>query len=244
MKQLFDIKRKTLVFENTKYCTINDIDFNDINMNIMDNDIARQFICSNHYSSSCVKVITVAFGFYYLNKLIGCIIYSQPVGRKIITSISDNLETTDVLELTRLFFFDNLPNNIESYAISKTIRYIKNNLNVKYLISYADSNFGHCGIIYQSTNWLYCGMTDKKVIFKINGKVIHSRSLFSRYGTMSISKLKQILGDNLEYKHSSPKYRYIYVLGKSKVERKVLMSELKYSIFEYPKLDIKYYRFI
>lgn len=218
----------------------------DLDMQVINADIAVPYIVKNHYSKSCTRSISIAFGFYYRHSLVGCVVYASPVGSLVAQSMSYtfDLDASNVYELTRLFTDDRLPHNAESYVISKTIKYIKQNCpDVCYLVSYADSMYGHIGTIYQSSNWLYTGKVDPKVTFEYNGRKYHSKSLYDIYGTSSIPKLKEILGeDKLKVEYSNAKFRYVYVLGSTKSEHKLLLKELSYDILPYPKSDLEYYR--
>lgn len=246
---LFGIKRKQMhkiskseaeqkKFENFK--------LSDLEMQVINADIAVPYIVDHHYSKSCTRSISIAFGFYYRRSLVGVIVYASPVGSLVAQSMSYtfDLDASNVYELTRLFTDDRLPRNTESYCISKSIKYIKQNCpDVCYLVSYADSMYGHVGTIYQSSNWLYTGKVEPKVTFEYNGRKYHAKSLYDIYGTSSIPKLKEILGeDNLKVEYSNAKFRYVYVLGSTKSEHKLLMKELSYDILPYPKSDLEYYK--
>lgn len=241
---LFGIKRKQVKrYKRIKRSVIPNFKLSDLDMREISSDMAIQYISTNHYSKTCTRSIAISFGFYFDNELVGCAVYANPVGMNVVNSIADDLEFDSVLELTRLFMSDKLPNNVESYCIGKTIRYIKHNLEyVKYLIAYADTSFGHCGIIYQATNWLYTGQTEKKASFEYKGQVYHQKTMYDMYGSSSIPFLENRLGPELKVRWSNAKNRYIYPLGQSKSEHKELLEALKYEISDYPKQDIKYYR--
>ena len=110
-----------------------------------------------------------ALGIYYVGeqdhkfydgketKLIGCMTYGYPVGRSAVQSIIPTLEKEEVLELTRLYIDDGYGKNIESLSMGKSFKWLKQNTDIKALISYADPKEGHAGTIYQATNWLYQG---------------------------------------------------------------------------------------
>lgn len=245
--KLFDIKRKTMQHIEQKQEPINNFKLSDLNIIPISPDIAILYISSNHYSKTCTRAISLAFGIYYNKMLVGCIVYAEPVGTFVVQSIAKGLElkATNVYELTRLFIDDKIPNNAESYCIAKTIQYIKQNRpEVYYLISYADTMYGHCGCIYQATNWLYTGSVEPKAMFKYRNKFYHARTMYAKYGSSSIPHLKNILGNELKVVYSKCKNRYIYVLGCDKREHKLLMNELSYKILPYPKQDIRYYKMV
>ena len=139
------------------------------------------------------------------------------------------------LELVRLFSFDWAGKNMESYCIGKSIKYIKKyHKDVKILVSFADPEQGHDGIIYQATNWLYCGKSQPDEWYIVDGEKIHPRSMVAKYGTRSEGKLKE-MGIEFERKLLTGKHRYVYILGNNKKENRYLKSKLKYDVLPYPK---------
>lgn len=218
------------------------MNFSKLKMVLMDNKEAKKIIEKYHYTKSCPKS-TFAFGFYYNDKLSTLIVYGQPSGRNLATSLWEGGNEKECLELLRLFSFDWCPKNIESYCISKTIKYLKkNHPEIKMLVSYADTSVGHVGYIYQASNWLYIGQSSGEREFYIDDQRRHRRELYDTYGTSSIKKLKEILGNRFHVSENRyKKNKYIYILGNKK-ERKEIMKKLKVQIHkEYPKGDLKYY---
>jgi hypothetical protein len=193
-------------------------------------------IIKNHYShkkTSC----SVALGIFYDEKIIGCLTYGHPIGRNAIKSICSSLENNQVFELTRLWIADGYGNNIESWFIGQSFKFIKeNHPNIKCLLSYADPNVGHSGSIYQATNWLYQRSETWKTNFiEIDGIMIHPKTCNDRYGTHSVEKLKQITGKDVKTIKVKMKNRYIYFICDKK-EKRGYLKELKYPIMPYPKV--------
>lgn len=198
--------------------------------------IAKEFIEKNHYSHSCPKV-TLALGFYYKEKLTTVIVYGQPSGRNLASSIWEGGNEKECWELLRLFSYDYCPKNTESYCIGKSFQYIReHHPEIKVLVSYADSNYGHCGYIYQATNWIYTGIGSNERTLFIDGNRVHRRDLYDKYGTSSLMFLKEKFGDRFTYSEKNPKYRYIYILG-SKKQKKQIHNKLKYKPTDYPKVN-------
>ena len=209
-----------------------DFNLNQLEIKEIDYSVAKNYISKNHYSHALGCSIQVSLGFYYNKELVTAIIYGDPVG----INVKSFLKTEgNPLELVRLFSKDGLPKNTESFCIGKSFQFLKENYSqYKYLISYADSNHGHCGYIYQATNWKYIGLSakDGHPIFFINGKNVHPRSLYSKHGTSSIPKIKEIYGQSLEIKPKLQKHVYLMCLGNRK-ECKEWYS--KFTFLPYPK---------
>tara|TARA_Y100001963_G_scaffold80611_1_gene111872 strand:+ start:428 stop:994 length:567 start_codon:yes stop_codon:yes gene_type:complete len=171
--------------------------------------------------------------------LIGVVTYGYPVGRLAAQSISPELENNQVLELTRLFILDGYGKNIESWFISQSMKWLRENAkDIKALISYADPRVGHMGGIYQATNWMYQGDSMRMVdAFSLrleeDGEWMHSRTVFSKWGSNNLEILKKKIGKTFWIREELRKYRYLYFLG-NKGEKKKYMKSLKHPVLEYP----------
>ncbi len=132
-------------------------------------NVAKTLIEKNHYTHKW-SLCTVAYGVYYKEyvestffggfneRLIGVLVYGNAVGRNASTSISSLLTNDNVLELTRLWIADGYGKNIESYCIAESFRLLNTEYpHIKCILSYADSEAGHAGTIYQATGFLYQG---------------------------------------------------------------------------------------
>ena len=210
--------------------------------------IAKKMVIKYHYSHLWTKCST-ALGLFYKTgnehsffdeeeeKLIGVIVYGDPIGRHSGGSISEKLDRTDVYELVRLYIHDGYGSNIESWFISQSFKWLKDNTDKKALISYADPKEGHAGTIYQATNWLYQGNSirpNDTYSFKLkpDDEWTHGRTLANTYKTNDIEKLKKKIGHTFWYRVEPLKHRYVYLL---KNKRK-LMKHLKHPIKPYPKV--------
>ena len=172
-------------------------------------------------------------------KLIGVAIYGYPVGRLATTSISEELKSEEVLELTRLFIFDEYGKNTESISLSKTFKWLQKNTDIKALISYSDPEQRHLGIIYQATNWIYQGnsirhMGNYGIALEEGGEFMHSRTVSATYGSHNVEHLKKKIGHTFWRKEEPEKHRYIYFLC-GKKDKKKMMKSLKHPPLPYPK---------
>ena len=146
------------------------------------------------------------------------------------------------MELTRLFIHDGFGKNIESFSISQSFKWIKEHADdIKVLVSYADPTVKHNGSIYQATNWIYQGaglnlMPNYSVSLTKPYEWIHSRTVFSRFGSHNIQKLKDAIGHTFWRMRELEKHRYVYFLGNKK-ENKLFISNLKYPKLTYPKVS-------
>lgn len=206
-----------------------------MNIKIIDKNQAKELIVKNHYSHKWTSCRYALGLFNDQDNIVGVAVYGYPVGRRVVSSISNLLTNNDVLELTRLWVHDDEPKNTESQFIGLTFKWLKKNTQIKCLISYSDPFYNHVGIIYQATNWLYQGnntMLVKSYMHQINGEMLHARTCVAKYGTIKTEVLQKI-DSNYQRIELKKKHRYIYILHKK--DRKVLLGSLKHPILPYPK---------
>ena len=230
---------------------------NKITIREISKKIAKDMIVKHHYSHTWT-MCRYALGIFYETdnehsffdekeeKLAGVAIYGYPVGRSAAASISPELDINEVLELTRLFIFDDYGKNTESISISKTFNWLKDNApEIKALISYSDPEQGHMGIIYQATNWIYQGnkmrlMGNYGVKLTEDGDWMHSRTVFAKYGSHNLEHLKKKIGHTFWRAEEPEKHRYIYLLC-GKKDKKKIMNTLIHEPKPYPKDAEQYY---
>jgi hypothetical protein len=177
----------------------------------------RYAIMNWHYSKS-VPMVQVAYAvFNDKDEWCGVICYSIGANNNIAKPYK--LNQGEVIELVRVAL--NGKQESTSKALSISLKLIKKDAPlVKLIVSYADTEQGHAGTIYQATNWYFTDTkTDgmDKVIF--NGKVTHKKTVNSRIGTTK----------GLEIVKGTAKHKYIYPLDKSLIP---LCKELSK---QYPK---------
>ncbi len=211
-----------------KYCNTSKLSIRQI-----DKPTAKKMVVKYHYSKLWTKC-SVALGLFIdtgnehaffdepEEKMIGVIVYGDPIGRLTGQSISDEIKRTEVLELTRLFIHDGYGKNIESYVISQSFKWLKEHSpDIKVLISYADPEQAHDGCIYQATNWIYQGCGSFQLMptysLRLNEEDdwMHSRNVYSKYGSNNIDKMKKAIGHDFWLKRETTKHRYIYFLGQA-----------------------------
>jgi hypothetical protein len=112
-------------------------------------------------------------------------------------------EQEGLFELSRLCIHPDTQqgeHNITSWFVSRAIKQLRKDTEVKAIISYADSDF-HNGTIYRACNFKYCGLTDPKKDFYYADGTKHSRG--------------KIKGAEGEWKDRSRKHRYVMIFDKN-----------------------------
>ena len=176
----------------------------------------RDFIEEWHYSKSINGLMSdYCFKLMDGNRMIGAMIYGRFAMANVWKKYSNSPE--EVIELRRLCCIDDTPKNTESYFIGSTLRWLKKNTTIKTVISYADPEYGHEGIIYQATNFKDIGKTSAGKVIMYNGKKYHDKAIRTKYkGELKPFAVR--LRDALEsgdafYKRTEGKFIYEYKLS-------------------------------
>ena len=153
--------------------------------------------------------------------MVGVVTYGVPASRPLCIGIAGVENERNVLELNRLVIKPDInEKNLASFLVAHSLRELPNHT---FVVSYADTAWSHVGYVYQATNFLYTGLSAKRLdTYQPNG--LHPRA----YNKDDHSEL---------YQTRSRKHRYVYLCG-DKRTKKQMLKELRYPIIsEYPKGD-------
>ena len=140
----------------------------------IDKNSAKDIIANYHYLGKKAFMFTVAYGLYEKGKeeLLGCAVFGVVGGSLALRSHFgvDNSHSNEYLGLTRLVMHPNLNGcNATSFLLGNSIKSIKRDFkDIKAIVSLSDNTL-HNGAIYQSTNFKYYGLTNKKTDFVQEG---------------------------------------------------------------------------
>ena len=182
------------------------------------NENIRAFLKKWHYSDYVNIQTKHAFillreGNFGMPQIIGVCIYTRPAGPSAGQTYHPS-RPDKVLELRRLCLVDDTPKNAESYFIYKTIKWLQKNTDWEYIISYADQNQGHKGVIYRASNFNYLGETSPSKSLEVDGKSFHIRtlSMLDRPYGVEINRRYKAGDENVKIITNLPKYIYTYDL--------------------------------
>lgn len=140
----------------------------------------------------------------------------MPASHSLCVGLAGKENSGRVLELNRLVIDpEHNGSNNASYLVGQSLKMLPQGT---FVVSYADTAWGHVGYVYQATNFIYTGATkERKEIFVPGGK--HSRH-YDKH--------------NIRYRKRSSKHRYVYLVG-SKKDRREMRRQLRYKQENYPK---------
>ena len=169
---------------------------------------AVKFAIMNYHYSKAVPMSQCAFSVFEDGVFCGVICYSIGANKNIASSFG--MSQGQACELVRVAL--NGKQSSTSKAVSISLRLLKKlNPLVKIVVSYADENQGHCGTIYQETNWYYVGDSTTTQTPVINGCRMHAKTVYSKFGTNVMGDLTK-MGIDAYYEKDAPKRKYIYPL--------------------------------
>ena len=185
----------------------------------------KPYILDIHYAKR-MPSISFSFGLFYQKDLVGIVSYGSPPSPALCKGIAGEKNKKNILELNRLVLKNNKKNEA-SILVSSSLKLLPK---PKIIISYADTEQNHVGIVYQATNFIYTGLSDKRTEWRIKNENTHSKTVCEKY-TLEERKNNP---DRFIQVDRPRKHRYIYFLG-SKRQRKTFKNELNYPIKPYPK---------
>lgn len=190
------------------------------------------FIIEVHYAKRWPS-ISYAFGLFDDSELIGVVTYGTPPSAPLKKGIAGDGLKDSILELNRLCLLNNKPNEA-SFLVSRSLKLIPRN---KIIISFADTEQNHKGVVYQACNFTYHGLSAKRTDWKVKGKEhLHGQTIADEFRGVKnrAEAMRDKYGDDFYLKPRPRKHRYIFVTG-SKGFRKFVKNRVKYKQESYPK---------
>jgi hypothetical protein len=195
------------------------------------------WLLQKHYAKRMCP-ISYAFGLYDDEKLVGVVTYGVPSSSALRMGICGSEYIDNVLELNRLCC--DSQKNMASLLVGRSLQMLPKPLIV---VSYADTEQGHVGYVYQATNFIYTGLSAKRTDWKVKGmEHLHGATIadMSRGQENRANWMREKFGDDFYLQDRSRKHRYIFLLG-NKYEKQTMLKALKYKIESYPKGESKRY---
>lgn len=180
------------------------------------NNSTVNMIEKHHYSKTarsllqqhCFELLNTDTG-----EIVGAAVYGIPCGSKVRKKYGKKC-----VELRRLVITERVMNNITSWFLSRTLKYLKNHTFVSGVITYADPNVGHTGTIYKACNFKYLGkeIGNNPRIFRFKRKKLHLRQIYQKrdgkYQKSSLLYQKLIKQGVIRIIKQKPKERFFYKL--------------------------------
>jgi hypothetical protein len=212
--------------------------------------ISKDHIQNQHYIRGWPKGVQAVLGIFVEDKQVGTLVYGIGARAQSTREIFQNddgspvLQNNQMWELQRVFTTDEAKKkipNLGSMVIGRGNEWIRKNAKtkdgkpVKAIISYADSEAGHKGSVYQSTNATYLGEQRPLPYYLVTNP---KNGNFKRFPAMSKQRMSTFkeLGYTIERRMPQRgKHKFVYALGKDQNERDQLLAKIAKPVFDYPK---------
>lgn len=188
----------------------------------------HEFAQRYHYTETG-GAATWRWGLWNGAVLHGVVAYNLPT-RTTCESVFGKDYHQHVWHMGRLILSESSPRNSESRLIGGSLRAIeRDHPTVWCVLTYAATDVGHIGTVYQATNAIYTGTSSVEHYYidtlgqrrsnYVNGARLSKESAVHRNWTVH---------------DSLPKHRYLYILG-NKTQRRQRRALLQYPSLPYPK---------
>jgi hypothetical protein len=189
-------------------------EFKDVSYRIIEAKEAELFISKYHYAGRIGRS-GVNLGFFIGDLLVAVCIFCFPTRRE--TAVKQGLCYKEVLELTRFAIHPSYQvKNFASWAIAKAIAHIRDNCpKVKRLVSFADTTYNHCGMIYKASNFTLDGEVAPDYWYADDrGYVCHKKTLWNKARQMCMTESEYCEKYNYAKVWGDKKFRYVYDLSR------------------------------
>jgi len=184
---------------------------------------AAEVVSLYHYKGALPAVVSFSFGLINQDGgLLGAVTFGPPASPQVARSVYSGSPRL-VTELSRLVISGRVVNRkcLASRLVGGALRALPR---PRLVVSYSDTAYGHEGVVYQATNFIYCGTTrshDSLYLIPGEGEV-HPRVLAHR-GITSPKEWAKEMG--FEEVRPSPKHRYVFLCG-SRTQKRHLRAGL------------------
>ena len=150
---------------------------------------AAKYACENWHYSKCLPIgKLVKVGVWEKGRFIGVVLFAR--GASPFLGKKFNLRQDEICELVRVALRKH--ENPVSKIIAISLNFLKRlNKGLKLTVSFADSNQGHHGGIYQAGNWIYSGKSNKTTEVFMNGKWTHMRNAYHKKNAKSKTRITE-----------------------------------------------------
>jgi hypothetical protein len=179
----------------------------DLRIDWATHEAARYAVNNWHYSQSMPVGKTVKIGAWESGNFIGVVIFAYGANNNMAKPYG--LMQVECCELVRVALASH--SAPVSRIVALSLRWLKcANPGIRLVVSYADTQQGHHGGIYQAGNWVFVGTSDGATQYRLNGRVVHSMQIqtFVRAG-----KIKSRAG--LATVKAGDKHKYLMPLDEA-----------------------------
>lgn len=185
---------------------------------IVSHEQARLVIEKYEWLGTYANAPLFAYGIYFEDHLGGVVVYGAPSPPIVARSVAGPENASSVVQLARGACVHWAHPHSASKLIAASLRHAQS-LGYRYAIAFSDPDAGEIGTVYQATNWLYCGKTEKRPDY------------FDQSGKRMVGHFKV---DGLTKGKRTRKRRYVFLMG-TRAERRKAFRDLRWPVLPYEK---------
>jgi hypothetical protein len=186
---------------------------------------AAQYACKNWHYTQKMPNAGVKFGIWENKIFVGVILFGIGAANATNGKKYGLPEKNAIAELVRVAMRRDHQTPV-SKCVSIAIKMLKKQSpNLRMLISFADTEQGHHGGIYQAGNWIYTGVSTSDRVFIIKGERKHAKTIHSNKWVQSEEWLKAHVDPNAKIIKTPGKHRYLMPLDAEMKERIIPFSK-------------------
>jgi hypothetical protein len=156
-------------------------------VDLIEERLARAFVCAHHYSGS-FPAARLSAGLFRGRELVGAAVFSVPMNNRAIPRWA-GIDAHAGAELGRLVLLDDVPGNGESWFVARALGLLAAEKRCEAVISYSDPverlnamgevvKPGHIGVVYQALSAAYRGRSGERTGYLApSGQPISGRAL-------------------------------------------------------------------
>ena len=168
----------------------------------------------------------VCVGAWEAGAFVGAVVFGRGASSEIASPFG--LQQSEVCELCRVALGQH--QTPTSRMVSIAVRLLRQQSpGLRLIVSHAGPEHGHHGGIYAAMNWLVIGTTNRESLIRLNGRLLHPRTVASRYRTRSIDWLREHVAADAAHLRTAPKFRYAMALDAG------MRRQLSARVQPYPK---------
>lgn len=181
---------------------------------------AATLIKRYEYLGTMCNAPMFAYGIRWEGSLAGVVVFGSPSPPVVALSVAGERWANSVIQLARGVCVHWAHPHAGSKLIGYALRRVAEH-GYRYAVAFADPAAGEVGTLYQATNWLYCGLTEKRPdYFTLSGK-----RMVGHFKTSGLLKAER-----------RRKGRYVALLGTRSQQRQA-RSALLWPSLSYPKRE-------
>ncbi len=194
----------------------------------IDRNLANELIRRHHYSRKVVVTSVLHLGIFGEGRLQGVLQFGFAMNVMSMAKIVAGTKVDEYLELNRMWLCDSLPRNSESRAIAYAMTLIRAvRPKIGWVQSFADDRCKRQGVVYQASNFLYCG-EHTSPFWELDGEFYHNIHM-TRRTNPGPRGIHLQANRHRAVRHLYRQFRYIYFL-KAHFRKRLLLK-----VHPYPK---------